>query len=789
MQPACQQYSILAPELLADPGCVCCKNTISQAPGHPSPLALPDLQVKRLPDMGRPSDSRVVRGVVAKKNVAHRRMRTDLQQPCVALLSGALEYQRVANKLSSFDTLLEQEREHLRLAVARIAAAKPDLLLVERSVARSAQEELLARGISLVQHTKPELLERLGRCMGVKVAASVEELSPQLVGTCSRFRVEPLPASNAPQTQQQQQQTQAQPAATADSAAAGSTSAHGPTATANGGSGLDLTTMAATGTAAPGNNSSISSVLQPMNTPHLPRPGVAKPLPVSATPAAAKTLTIFDGCPLPLGCTVLLWGPSAAELTKLKRIVKFGVLAAYHSGLECAFLAEELALGTAALATSALSREASLFRSIARATISSSRDATNPEHLVIASRLLLSLSPHVVVPEATEKERQHAAALRLQQQRHGAAAQAEQQQHILRDQDDRQQPAQLSSAANGPVVPLQEPVTAINGAAVAAISATVAASGIEATSAEAEAAAVADEAPGTPGSAVLAEPEFTDPLRRVTHHGDDDILPDENGDAAEAAAAAVGADAVPQVAPLWLQGLQLYDRQHVYLSMACRNPRRGLMCEPPAIKRIDYYCQSDLSLAAFIVAAAPHAQKKCQQPGCGDGVTCHVRTFLHAGSRITLSIATLPANEALPGEDRGQVWMWMRPKGSRQQPGSTSQAGVRRLPLSQACACMSFGMFLSLCFSAPGLEVLGTPLHSGFVRYFGLGRSVMCLHQDIIYPSTVAVPRVKISYSLNAQLMWLKQEAAELCQVGCGDASLSLVAIHAVPVNYPCDCL
>lgn len=39
-----------------------------------------------------------------------------------------------------------------------------------------------------------------------------------------------------------------------------------------------------------------------------------------------------------------------------------------------------------------------------------------------------------------------------------------------------------------------------------------------------------------------------------------------------------------------------------------------------------------------------------------------------------------------------------------------------RLPLSQATACMSLGMFLSLCFSAPGLEVLGRPLHSGFVR-------------------------------------------------------------------------
>lgn len=56
----------------------------------------------------------------------------------------------------------------------------------------------------------------------------------------------------------------------------------------------------------------------------------------------------------------------------------------------------------------------------------------------------------------------------------------------------------------------------------------------------------------------------------------------------------------------------LVCRQHVYLSMAARNPRRGTMCEPPSVKRIDLYCHSDLGLAGFIVAAAPHATKKCQ---------------------------------------------------------------------------------------------------------------------------------------------------------------------------------
>jgi hypothetical protein len=66
-----------------------------------------------------------------------------------------------------------QEREHLRVAVARLAAARPDVLLVERSVARAAQEELLARGVSLVQHVKPELLERVARATGAKVGGRV----------------------------------------------------------------------------------------------------------------------------------------------------------------------------------------------------------------------------------------------------------------------------------------------------------------------------------------------------------------------------------------------------------------------------------------------------------------------------------------------------------------------------------------------------------------------------------------------------------------------------------------
>ena len=75
------------------------------------------LQVKRLPDVGTPADSKVVNGLVFRKNVVHKLMKSHILQPRVMLLGSMLEYHRTSGKLSSFDTLLEQARPilgHLR---------------------------------------------------------------------------------------------------------------------------------------------------------------------------------------------------------------------------------------------------------------------------------------------------------------------------------------------------------------------------------------------------------------------------------------------------------------------------------------------------------------------------------------------------------------------------------------------------------------------------------------------------------------------------------------------------
>lgn len=141
---------------------------------------------------GRRDESKVVKGVVCKKNVAHRRMTSKIDKPRLLILGGALEYQRVTNHLSSFDTLLQQEMDHLKMAVAKIDAHDPDILLVEKSVSRHAQEYLLGKDISLVLNIKRSLLERIARCTGAQIVPSIDHLTSPKLGYCETFHVEKL---------------------------------------------------------------------------------------------------------------------------------------------------------------------------------------------------------------------------------------------------------------------------------------------------------------------------------------------------------------------------------------------------------------------------------------------------------------------------------------------------------------------------------------------------------------------------------------------------------------------
>lgn len=154
------------------------------------------VQIKKVEEASR-SDSFVVSGIVHSKNVSHKSMLTTLHNPKILILQCAIVYQRVEGKLLSLEPVIMQETEYLRNVVARISSLKPDIVLVQRNVARLAQESLQQLGIALVLNVKTTVLERIARCTRADLVYSVDVLLNQIhLGTCSRFSVQKLSHSN-----------------------------------------------------------------------------------------------------------------------------------------------------------------------------------------------------------------------------------------------------------------------------------------------------------------------------------------------------------------------------------------------------------------------------------------------------------------------------------------------------------------------------------------------------------------------------------------------------------------
>ncbi|KAM6349311.1 1-phosphatidylinositol 3-phosphate 5-kinase isoform 4-T4 [Alca torda] len=146
------------------------------------------VHIKKIPG-GKKFDSMVVNGFVCTKNVAHKKMNSCLKNPKILLLKCSIEYlYREETKFTCIDPIVLQEREFLKNYVQRIVDVRPNLVLVEKTVSRIAQDMLLEHGIALVINVKPQVLDRVSRMTQGDLVMSMDQLltKPRL-GTCHKF--------------------------------------------------------------------------------------------------------------------------------------------------------------------------------------------------------------------------------------------------------------------------------------------------------------------------------------------------------------------------------------------------------------------------------------------------------------------------------------------------------------------------------------------------------------------------------------------------------------------------
>lgn len=125
---------------------------------------------------GEPEDSTLIDGYVFSKTVAHKKMKLEITNPTILLLSGSISYQRVLNKLTSLNPVFLQEKEFLKNVIDRVASFNPDILIVEKSVSQIAKDELLDKGITLILNLKPYQLEKIGRLVEGDIIQNLDNI-------------------------------------------------------------------------------------------------------------------------------------------------------------------------------------------------------------------------------------------------------------------------------------------------------------------------------------------------------------------------------------------------------------------------------------------------------------------------------------------------------------------------------------------------------------------------------------------------------------------------------------
>lgn len=157
------------------------------------------IKIKKLPGYDK-TKSQIINGLVFTKNVAHKKMNSELKNPTILLLRSSIEYQRSEEKMCSLEPIFTAESQYLKNYCSKLLIRQnPEILIVEKSVARIAQDIFLQSNVSLVLNVKPTLMEKLARFLQADPMYSIDDVlrKPKL-GFCSNFRVEKvkLPGNN-----------------------------------------------------------------------------------------------------------------------------------------------------------------------------------------------------------------------------------------------------------------------------------------------------------------------------------------------------------------------------------------------------------------------------------------------------------------------------------------------------------------------------------------------------------------------------------------------------------------
>ncbi|MEM0107160.1 MAG: thermosome subunit beta [Candidatus Micrarchaeaceae archaeon] len=138
---------------------------------------------------GTVADTKLIRGVLIDKEIAHPGMPKSIKNAKVLLLDAALEIEKteVDAKIEitspeQMQSFLQQEERTLKEMVEKIKKINANVVFTEKGIDDVAQHFLAKAGIAAVRRVKKSDIEKLAKATGAHIATSLDDLSENDLG-------------------------------------------------------------------------------------------------------------------------------------------------------------------------------------------------------------------------------------------------------------------------------------------------------------------------------------------------------------------------------------------------------------------------------------------------------------------------------------------------------------------------------------------------------------------------------------------------------------------------------
>ncbi|MHA2272048.1 MAG: thermosome subunit alpha, partial [Candidatus Hodarchaeales archaeon] len=132
----------------------------------------------------------LIEGIALDKEVVHPGMPKKIENGKIALVAAQLEIKKTEfdaeltmSDPSQMKAFLDREADMIKEMVEKVASSGANVLLAQKGIDDIAQHFLAKKGILAVRRIKKSDMEKLARATGAKIASSLDDLSPDDLGT------------------------------------------------------------------------------------------------------------------------------------------------------------------------------------------------------------------------------------------------------------------------------------------------------------------------------------------------------------------------------------------------------------------------------------------------------------------------------------------------------------------------------------------------------------------------------------------------------------------------------